>query len=522
MNMANLLLRAGRSHGSKGAIASGPAVIWTYAELAKRASSLGRSMIERFGLARGDRVIILMRNCEQFIECVFGCWFAGLLPVPVNARLHPREVGYICGNTGSRFGLATPDCANALNQAVSYASERIEIVEVGSQYYGSLLRGDFQSPAILDPTEPAWLFYTSGTTGRPKGATLTHRNLLAMSVNYFADVDSIGWNDSILHAAPMSHGSGMYMLPHIMASALQIIPESGHFDPNEVFSLIERHHGVAFFAAPTMVHRLVEAARSQGPRTDNLKTIIYGGGPMYVADSLRALQVFGPKLAQIYGQGESPMTISVLPKLAHVDADQSPLEERLATVGYSQSVVEVRIGDENDDEVPAGERGEVLVRGDTVMSGYWRDTEATEQAMRSGWLHTGDIGSLDQDGFLKLTDRVKDLIITGGNNVYPREVEEVLLTHGGVAEVAVVGLPDPEWGEKVVAFVVARDEQRPSCADLDRICIDSIARFKRPKQYCFVTQLPKNSYGKVLKTELRKSAGRSDEIQTVQQQGTSQ
>jgi long-chain acyl-CoA synthetase len=228
---------------------------------------------------------------------------------------------------------------------------------------------------------------------------------------------------------------------------------------------------------------------------------------MYLADLERAHAVFGYRLAQIYGQGESPMCITVLDKAMHADTGHPRYRERLASVGIAQAVVEVVVADADDRPLPRGEIGEVLVRGDSVMRGYWQDPDASAAALRGGWLHTGDVGVLDADGFLSLRDRSKDLIISGGSNIYPREVEEVLLQHPGVAEVSVIGRPDPQWGEAVVAFVVAAPGRRCDAGLLDAHCLASIARFKRPKEYRFIEALPKNNYGKVLKTELRASLG---------------
>jgi len=228
----------------------------------------------------------------------------------------------------------------------------------------------------------------------------------------------------------------------------------------------------------------------------NLKTIIYGGAPMYLADLKRALAFFGPRLYQLFGQGEAPMTITGLNQKEH------EARTHLETCGIARTGVEVKIFNEQDEELPAGEMGEIVTRSECVMGGYWQNADATRKAMRSGWLHTGDVGSMDAQGFLTIRDRSKDMIISGGANIYPREIEEVLLRHPAVAECSVVGRPHPEWGEEVVAFVVTKGSIQKE--DLDRLCLDNIARFKRPREYRFVAALPKNNYGKVLKTELRK------------------
>jgi acyl-CoA synthetase (AMP-forming)/AMP-acid ligase II len=324
-----------------------------------------------------------------------------------------------------------------------------------------------------------------------------------MTLSYFADIDTITPHDCTIHAAPMSHGSGLYALPHVAKAANHVIPVSGGFDLDELLELIAVYQGVTCFFAPTMVTRLVNHPTVSSMDTSHLKTLIYGGGPMYVEDLRRALELFGPKLVQIYGQGEAPMTITALSKALHAATSQPRYLERLGSAGIARSDVEVRVVDADDRDLPPGEVGEVLVRGDVVMQGYWNNPQASAETIRGGWLHTGDLGAMDTDGFLTLKDRSKDMVISGGSNIYPREIEEVLLRHTGVLEVSVVGRPHREWGEEVVAFVVRRPEATVTVEELDRLCLDSMARYKRPRAYVFVDSLPKNNYGKVLKTALR-------------------
>jgi acyl-CoA synthetase (AMP-forming)/AMP-acid ligase II len=275
-----------------------------------------------------------------------------------------------------------------------------------------------------------------------------------------------------------------------------VIPESGHFEPAEIFDLLEHWPNGSFFAAPTMLVRLLASPAARTPR--HLKTITYGGAPMYVADCLRAIELFGPRLYQLFGQGEAPMTITGLSQSEHQK------RAHLETTGLARIGCEVGIFDDEDRALPPGEVGEIVTRSDCVMAGYWKNPEATAKTLRGGWLHTGDVGSLDGEGFLTIKDRSKDMIISGGANIYPREIEEVLLRHPAVAECSVVGRRHPEWGEEVIAFVVRKAAVEKS--DLDALCLENIARFKRPKDYRFVDALPKNNYGKVLKTELRKLA----------------
>ncbi|MCW5621317.1 MAG: AMP-binding protein [Burkholderiales bacterium] len=504
MNLVHLLLRSARAYPDLPAVALGTRPLLDYRQLAQRVARLSTGLRRRLALAPGDRVALAMRNCPQYVELVFAAWHAGLVIVPVNAKLHAREFEYILEHSGAHTCFVTADLEAVIAPLRTRLPALENLVCVDEPGYEGLLVQDGSAPPLdRAPDDLAWLFYTSGTTGRPKGAMLTHRNLLAMTTSYFVDVDRITPGDAIVHAAPMSHGSGAYMLPNVAAGAVQVIPTSAHFDPPEIYALIRAYPGTSFFAAPTMVKRLVETPEAADADVDNLRTIVYGGGPMYLADCKQALQVLGPRLAQIYGQGESPMTITALNRFWHTDTRHPRYDQRLASVGIAHSVVEVRVADDQDRALPAGETGEVLVRGETVMKGYWRDAAATEAALRNGWLHTGDVGALDEDGFLTLKDRSKDLIISGGSNIYPREIEEVLLRHDAVAEVSVVGAPHAEWGEEVVAFVVPRPGCEVDVAALDALCLEHIARFKRPRRYLPVDTLPKNNYGKVLKTVLR-------------------
>ncbi len=493
MNPAVWVVRHGRLRPDDPALADGERVHASWAMFAARTAAAAAGLRDAFALSPGNRVAIVMRNRPEYLEALFAIWHAGLVAVPVNARLHRDEIAYILDDSETAVVVTDPEHADDVDHAaVVVPGERWEQLTASS-------------PAPLvdrRPDDPAWLFYTSGTTGRPKGATLTNRNLLLMTLSYYADVDPVTPQDCILHAAPLSHGSGLYGLPHVARGAVSVVPRSG--DGDEIAALLRRWPGMSFFAAPTMVKRLTGDPAMAAADLSHLKTIIYGGAPMYLADLEDALARFGPRLAQIYGQGETPMTITALSKADHADRDHPRWRERVQSVGVARTDVEVRVVDDGDRDLPAGEIGEVVVRGDVVMAGYWKAPEATTEALRGGWLHTGDVGSFDADGYLTLRDRSKDLIISGGMNIYPREVEEALLHHAGVRSVAVVGRPDPEWGETVVAFVVPADGAAPPPVDeLDRTCIERIARFKRPRDYRFVDALPTNNYGKVLKRELR-------------------
>ncbi len=483
-----------------------------YRALAARVAQLAGALAS-LGLRRGDRVALVSRNLPEYIEAMFACWWAGVVAVPVNAKLHPAELAFVLADCGARGAFVDGDWHAAIDWGRDGKDELAHIVRLGGAAYERLVAGfpPLQLAACA-PDDPAWLFYTSGTTGRPKGVEITHGNLHAMSDAFFASVETIAPGDALLHPAPLSHGSGLYLVPHVANGAVSVVPESGGFDPDEICALLPAWDRAGFFAAPTIVKRLIAAPAIGTARLDHLRSIVYGGAPMYVGDAKAAFAALGPCLAQIYGQGESPMTITAMNRAAIADAIARGDDHRLGSVGTVQVRIEVRVADSADRELPAGESGEILVRGPTVMRGYWRNPEATRSTLAHGWLHTGDVGSVDSEGYLTLKDRSKDLIISGGSNIYPREVEEALLLHPGVAEVAVVGRAHDDWGEEVVACIVARgggamtgDEAQRLERALDVWCLDRIARFKRPKAYVFLAELPKNNTGKVLKAELRKS-----------------
>ncbi len=494
MNIASWLSRSALSHPALPAAATGTRVVATYGQLAGRAARLAGALRERLGLAPDERVAIAANNSPAYLEVLYGIWHAGLAAVPANAKLHGAELGYILEHSGARVCFASDGIGADIAPHAPKSLERL--ITIGGADYETLFTADPIALTLRAGKDLAWLFYTSGTTGRPKGAMLTHDNLVAASLAYGSEVDPVMPGDAILHAAPMSHGSGIYIMQHVARLGVQVVPESGGFEPEEIVALFNAWPRMSMFAAPTMIKRLVVCPADLN--VENIRTLIWGGAPMYVEDALAALDRFGPRLAQIYGQGEAPMTITNLSKQDIADREHPRWRECLGSAGKPYSCVEVMVADLQDKPVPHGEAGEILCRG-VIMSGYWQNPQASEAALRNGWLHTGDVGVFDAEGYLHLKDRSKDLIISGGSNIYPREVEEVLLTHAQVREVSVIGRPDPEWGEAVVAYVVGE----ATAAELDALCLSRIARFKRPKDYVFVDALPKNNYGKILKTELR-------------------
>jgi long-chain acyl-CoA synthetase len=503
MNPAKWLEATAQTSPERPCLFTGVTCVTDYTGFAHWAGGFA-DVLRSHGIESGDRVVIFMTNSVEYLVALYGIWAIGAVAVPVNAKLHPNETSWIVSDAQARLVVTDAIHLADLTEALS---QNVPVLSVGSpEFQGASSQ---LSPVTMQPDDTAWLFYTSGTTGKPKGVMITCANIDSMCACYVEDVDKVDPTDAILYAAPMSHGAGLYNFMHIKAGCRHIVPESGGFAPDEILNLGERAGPISMFAAPTMVRRLVEHARMQGKTGDGLRTIVYAGGPMYEADILDAVRVMGPRFVQIYGQGECPMGITALPRQDVSDRTHADWRARLNSVGRAQSAIGVQIVADDGAPLPAGEVGEIVVRGPTVMKGYWRNRQATADTIRDGWLWTGDMGHMSDDGYVTLQDRSKDVIISGGSNIYPREVEEVLLSDPNVLEAAVIGRPHPEWGEDVVA-VIACDPTNPvDAATLDALCLSRIARFKRPKDYIFVSDLPKNNYGKILKTDLRARFGKT-------------
>jgi long-chain acyl-CoA synthetase len=503
MNIAIFLANAARSYAAQPAISSGDALYCNYGELGERVAKLAGGLQALKFLAPGDRIGLAMTNCPQYLEILFAIWHAGYCAVPMNARLHGRELAYMLAHCDAKCVFTGADIAEDLTANCQNIVGLKRIIVTGDQDFDRLAQGEPVSMATSAENDPAWLFYTSGTTGKPKAAILSHRNLAVMALGYLADIDFLDEHDCLIHLAAQSHASGLFALSHIPRASHQIVPESGGFDIGELTSLIAATRNITFFVPPTLLRRLSAAEAMATARLDHIKTILCGAAPVYADDLKQALTCFGPCIWNGYGQGESPCTITAMSKNMVAAAAAEGNDERLISVGIARTGIEVTLRDQAGGLVAPGEIGEITVKGDVVMQGYWRDEAASVAVLTPAGLRTGDLGVFDEAGYLSLKDRAKDMIISGGINIYPREVEEVLLSSSEVAEVAVVGAPDAEWGERVTAFVVAKGQKSVDEATLDNLCLQHIARFKRPRAYHMLKELPKNSNGKVLKTELR-------------------
>ncbi|MBW1780923.1 MAG: long-chain fatty acid--CoA ligase [Deltaproteobacteria bacterium] len=509
MNVSQLLTKSARSFPQNLALVHGPKRL-TYAQFDARVNRLANAL-GRLGIQQGENVAVLQYNYPETLESIFACFKAGCGAVPINFRLHPNECAFIIDHSEAKAVILSSE----FNEAIMEIRDRIPnarhlITLSGAQGeildYEDLLskESDQFIDADVQPDDLAWLFYTSGTTGMPKGAMLTHRNLIAMSMNFYADIcPGFGPDDVVLHAAPLSHGSGIYALPNIGKAATNVILASKSFDPELIFQTIEEYRVTNMFAAPTMVKLMVESPAVDRYDHSSLRALNYGGAPMLVEDLKEAMTRLGPCLVQLFGQAESPMTITYLPHRDHLITGIPDQMKRLSSAGFPRTDVEVRIFNNNDEVLPPGETGEIVTRSDLVMKGYWRNPEATTETLRSGWLHTGDMGYMDEKGYLFIMDRSKDMIISGGENIYPREIEEVLIRHEAVREVAVIGIPDSKWGEAIKAVVALLPGESATEEELIAFCKDNIASYKKPKSVDFVDELPKNNYGKILKRDLR-------------------
>ena len=507
MHLANLFWRTVNMYGARAALATGQRPAITYAELGRRVNAIAYILRTKYGLEPGDRVCIAMKNCAEYAEAMWACWVAQLCIVPVNSKLHPKEIQYILEDSGSRVCLSQGEFLSALQQTVN--DPAVNFVDVAaSSWKGAAEAGQVLADDGLPEGDcaqgVAWLFYTSGTTGKPKGVMLSHANLSAMALQFHADMLAIDVDDVLVHVAPMSHGGGLYSIPYLMKGCLQVVSDSGGFDEAELATLLQFYQRASLFAAPTIVNRMVRHVLDHQITLPGLRCFLVGGAPFYAEDIKAAVRTFGERVAQMYGQGETPMTISAIRAQMLAQAVREDDNETLASVGYPQTSIDIRIESSEGTRAGPGELGEIVVYGPTVMHGYWRNETATQKTLVAGGLRTGDVGYIDERGLLHLKDRSKDVIISGGTNIYPREVEDALLAHRAVKEAAVIGLQDPEWGEAVTAVVVVAEPV--SIAELDNVCTSAIARFKRPKHYVFVEELPKNPTGKVLKNELRRIA----------------
>lgn len=462
---------------------------FTYKEMIERAYALS-AYFRAEGLKKGDRVAVLMANRLEHIELDVAVALAGLVKVPLNYRLHPKEHQYMLDDAEVSLIIGDVELIDAIKSSVKV----LPIGEAYEQAVQSCLGKQFVEQVEED--DLFVIMYTSGTTGNPKGVMLSHRNMIAGALS-LAVVCETDYDDVIGHVAPLTHGSNF--LSHVawIYGLTQVVFDS--FEPEEFVNELANEAITTIFLVPTMVNLMTQHPNFDPTKLSTLKSINMAGSPIAASKLEQALQLTGPIFAETYGQVEAPMCITMMPK--------QELASRLDSCGRTGLFVNVKIVDDEGDEVADGEVGEIVCKGSLVMKGYWNNPKATEETLKNGWLHTGDLGWKSAEGYVHIVDRKKDVIISGGVNIYPGEVENVLNLHPGVKETCVIGVPNDKWGESIVAYVVQNGTAAVTEDELLTICVENMASFKKPKEIHLVKELPKSSYGKILKRELRERHG---------------
>jgi acyl-CoA synthetase (AMP-forming)/AMP-acid ligase II len=476
---------------------------WSWAALRRRVDNAAAGLAA-LGLQRGDRVLVHARNSNALFESMWAVWTLGAVWVPSNHRLSPAEIAYLAGSCRARahlFDDIYPDHAAAAREANPAA--QIHLTVSG---WNTLAETDAAALPLadMDRDDPAWFFYTSGTTGRPKAGVLTHGQMAFVVTNHLCDLmPGTTERDVSLVVAPLSHGAGIHALTQVARGAASVLPPGDRLDPEVAWALVAEHRVTNMFTVPTILTMLTRHDAVDRYDHSSLRYIIYAGAPMYRADQVHALRKLGPVLVQYFGLGEVTGNITVLPPHRHSVDDDDP-ECPPGTCGQARTGMDVAILAADGVRLPPGETGEICVRGPAVFAGYFENAAANAASFRHGWFNTGDLGHLDARGFLFITGRASDMYISGGSNVYPREIEEALLLHPAVAEACVVGVPHPKWGECGVAVLVARDgaaiEPAAVLASLD----GRLAKYKWPARVEVWDALPRSGYGKVPKAEVKR------------------
>ena len=475
----------------------------SYAELDRRSNQAANALIAA-GVRPGDRVCFLDKGHDQALEAILGLAKAGAVFTPVNYRLAPPEMAYVINDAAATLLLVGQECAEQIHPIESELGQLRSVVRWGEgpeswQSYESWrdAQGDTDPRRDKAEEDTVWQLYTSGTTGRPKGAELTNANLLhgcAASQKGFGDIRR---GDVAFVCMPLYHiGGSEYALALLYSGASMVITRD--FVPVQALKLLaERRVKHALFV-PAMLSFLLQTPSCAGTDFSQLQSIAYGASPIPQDLLSRALEIFGCSFIQGYGLTETTGAVTLLAAEDHVRGG-----ERLRSCGQPMENIATRVVDAAGAECPTGEVGEVIIRGPTVMKGYWNRPEATSESIRNGWFHSGDAGYLDEDGYLFIHDCVKDMIVSGGENIYPAEIESLLYSHPAVADVAVIGVPDERWGETVKAVVVLESGANASDVDIMSFCEGKIAGYKRPRSVDFTDELPRNPTGKILKRELR-------------------
>ena len=501
MNLSHLLSESARRLGDAVGFVWGDES-WSWAEMEARARAFAAALVQDYGIAKGDRVLVQSANCNQMFEAMFACWRVGAVWVPANYRLSPEDLAWLAQSSGATLLLCE---AQFPDHATACAAHVEATILIGPEYEALVARhsGANPAPVTVARDDPAWFFFTSGTTGKPKAAVLTHGQLAFVVTNHLCDLmPGTGPDDASLVVAPLSHGAGIHQLAQVAHGVKTILPAAEKFDPEQIWALVAQWRVTNMFTVPTIVKLLVEHPSVGAHDHSSLRYVIYAGAPMYRADQTRALEKLGPVLVQYFGLGEVTGNITVLPP-AHHHLDDATM--RIGSCGFARTGMQVQIQNDAGGEVASGETGEIAVIGPAVFAGYFNNPEANAKSFRNGWFLTGDLGHMDAQGFVYLTGRASDMYISGGSNIYPREIEEKLLEHPELSEVAVLGVPDPVWGEVGMAVCVPVGGARPAPdAVLDWLS-PRLSRYKMPRHVVFWDALPKSAYGKITKKMIREA-----------------
>ena len=497
MNLAMWVQRNGQSAGDMPATAYGHKVVHSHAEMANRVSRIAGGLRNNLGMQEGDRLALLMKNCVEYMECIFGAWHGGLAAVPINAKLHPTEYKYIIENSGSKVCIATADLADEIRNSNIEGLERL--IVIGDKDHAALLTANAIPMVETDANDLAWLFYTSGTTGRPKGVLFDHARAIQHATVACLEYE-IGADTRYLIQIPHNSSVNITIVPCLTIGAAMAFRDSRNFDPIGFAREVEEEGVTHSFLVPTQLMRLLDRLpRDLDQQLGGLVTLGYGSSPISPNRLRELIDRFGSIFNQLYGMAEIASIGTILRKEDHLNGlNEHP--ELLASCGQPSYAVQVRVVNEAGDDVGIGERGEVIFAGPHVMKGYYRDPERTQEVLVDGWMHSGDIAEVSEDGFIFIVDRKKNLIIRGGLNIAPTEIENVLYRHDQILEATVIGVPDSEWGEAILAIVALKEGASVESDELRLHCRTSeLTSIKIPERVEIWDSLPKNAVGKIAK-----------------------
>jgi acyl-CoA synthetase (AMP-forming)/AMP-acid ligase II len=488
---------------------------FTYAELGNHARSLARALQE-LGVGKDEKIAFLMANCPEYFFCEYALASIGAVRVPLAVLLSPQDHVYMVNQAQCStlvYHASMRDRVAGMIPKLETVTRYICVGECGELRGGhyrlsELIDGHPPEPAEVhvDPEDLAGIYFTGGTTGRPKGVMLSHRSWVYTYLMEMLDF-GFGWQETFLYPTPLTHAGGCLTLPVLLRNGRCVILD--HFDPELFMQTVEREKVTMTFLVPTMIYVLLDHPALDRYDLGSLRNIIYGAAPIAPERLKQALARFGPIMTQLFGQTEAPMALTALPREAHIVADPERERQIFSSAGRPTLHTELRLLDDEGKEVPRGETGEITVRAPNMMSGYLNDPAATAQTIRNGWLHTGDIAWQDEEGFIYIVDRKKDMIISGGFNVYPREIEDVLHEFPGVRGVAVVGVADPKWGEAVCAIVQPAAGGALDEAELIRYVKEKKGSLMAPKRVLFWDEIPLTNLGKIDKKAIRARLGQA-------------